>query len=545
MPVPSHTMFAKAILRSVSFVLAPAIALLLSSCYETKQEFTLNPDGSGKVLHECSFQEVRITNENDTSEEALQASIARIIKDSKGVDAWKDVSFKRLEDGRLWFRGTAYFKKLDELEIHNQSMLRFAWKNQGGGKADLTLDLKKSENPKPKEDLSKLTPEERAQKIKTERTKFQQSKPMIAAMLGSLKQTVSFKLPGTISSSSNFKPTPSGSLDLAFDGEKMINALEISDDAWLEKNGFDMKNSPELDSELGGLLFGEKAPVKATVTGTSAPLFNYAAEVAAALKDAEALQKKLGVASIAPIAPPAKGEPLKSIKVVGVRMVSAVDKKLDVRPFNYDEGYTLAVLAEFPGSVLDVTDKSSLTSATASDGGSLLKGERDWDRRLGFPKLSADKASVMFDIELKRPAPAAKGIKEISGTLQYRVAGGVKEIDLGLKSLTVATKGTELGASIEKIKEGWNKDGSQDMELKLNLKPDDLKSANLIVDGVKTELDRGGYSSSGGITTFTFKSKSAFPEKGSIVVELHDKVQTFDVPFKIENLSLLGMPLTE
>jgi hypothetical protein len=537
-------MTAKAIFRSISCALVPGIALLLSSCYETKQDFTLNPDGSGKVLHECSFQEVNISNENDTSEEALQAAIGRIVKDSKGVEAWSDVSFKRLEDGRLWFRGTAYFKKLDELEIHNQSMLQFAWKTQGGGKADLTLDLKKSDNPKPKQDISKLTPDERAQKIKTERAKFQKSKPMFAAMLGNLKQTVSFKLPGKVESSSNFKPSASGALGLNFDGAKMADTIEklVSDDAWLEKNGFDMQNSPELDSEFGGLLFGEKAPVKATVTGASAPLFNYAAEVAAALKGAEALQKKLGVVSIAA---PAKGEALKSIKVVGVRMISAVDKKLDVRPFNYDEGYTLAVLAELPGSVLDVTDKSSLTSATASDGTSLLKGDRDWDRRLGFPKLSADKASVMFDIELKRPASTAKGIKEISGTLQYRVAGGAKEIDLGLKSLKVGTKGTELGASIEKIKEGWSKDGSQDMELKLKLDPDDLKSTSLVVDGVKTEIKRNGYSGSSGITTFTFTSKTAFPENGSIVVELYDKVQPFDVPFKIENLSLLGMPLAE
>ena len=71
----SRTMTAKAISRSIARVLVPGIALLLSSCYETKQEFTLNPDGSGKVTHECSFQEVKMNNEDDNSEEALQATI--------------------------------------------------------------------------------------------------------------------------------------------------------------------------------------------------------------------------------------------------------------------------------------------------------------------------------------------------------------------------------------------------------------------------------------------------------------------------------------
>jgi hypothetical protein len=81
------------------------------------------------------------------------------------------------------------------------------------------------------------------------------------------------------------------------------------------------------------------------------------------------------------------------------------------------------------------------------------------------------------------------------------------------------------------------------MELKLKLDPDNLKSAYLVVNGVKTEIKRSGYSSSGGITTFTFTSKTAFPETGAVVVELYDKVQTFDVPFQIKNLSLLGMPM--
>lgn len=538
----SYPMTAQGISRAVLGVLGLGFALLLSACYETKQEFTLNPDGSGKVRHECSFQKVSFSNENDTSEEALQAAIAKVISDSTGVDAWRDVSFKRLDDGRIWFQGTAYFRNLAELKIPNQSMLKFAWKNQGGGKAELSLTLKKSDTPKPKTQAADLPPEEQAEKLKAERAKFQQSKPMLSAILGSLKQSATFHLPGRIDTSSNFKLNPEGSLSLAFDGSKMLEGLDklMADDAWLAKNGFDMQGSPSLDNELSGLLFGEKTPVKATVSGVNAPLFNYAAEVADAKKESAKLQKQLGVVSIAP---PATGEPLKSIKVVGIRMVSPVDKKLDVRPFNQDAGYTLSLLAEFPGSVLDVTDKSTLAAAIANDGTSLLKGERDWDRRLGFPKLSADKASVLFDVELKLPPAAATELKELSGTLQYRVAGSAKEIDLGLNSLKAGTKGTQLGASIEEIKEGWQKDGSQDMELKLKLKPDDLKSAMLVIDGVKTELNRKGYSSSGGITTFTFSSKTAFPEKGSIVVEIHDQVQTFDAPFKIENLSLLGTPV--
>jgi len=523
----------------ISALLAGALALLLSSCYETKQEFTINPDGSGKVRHECSFQSVRINNEDDTSSEAPKAAIAKLIADSKGVDTWTDVSFKRLEDGRIWFRGTAYFKKLEDLQIPNQSMFELAWKNLGGGRAELGLGYQKSEKTKPKKDFSKLSAAERANAIRMERAKFQQAKPMFAAVLGMMKQTVSITLPGKVESRSNFTSSPTGALGLNFEGAKLVEALEklVSDDAWLEKNGFDMQSAPELDAEVAGLLFGEKAPVKAVVSEAAEPLFDYAAEVSAALKGNQALQKQLGVS----IAPPSAGGALKSIQVVGVRMTSAVDKKLDLRPFHEDEGYALAVLAELPGSVLDITDKSAITTAVASDGTDLIKGDHDWDRRLSFPKLSKDKGHVVFDVLLKRPGPAVKGIKEVSGTLQYRVAGASKEIALGLKSLEVGSTGVELGASIEAIKQGWEKD-SQRIEIRLRLKPDDLKAAFLVENGTKTEIKRSGYSGSGDFTKFTFEHKAAFPKSGNIVVEIHDQLKTFDTPFKIENITLLGTP---
>jgi hypothetical protein len=532
------------VLRWVVTVFGLASVLLLASCYETKQEFVINPDGSGKVTHECSFQNMQMGNEDADEEEKLQAAIAGIIKNSKGVDAWKDVSFKSLDDGRMWFRGTAYFKKIEDLEIQNQSMLSFSWKNLGGGKGELTMDLKKSDDTaaKPKADADKLTAEERAKKLKQERAKFKESKPMLAAMLGGLKQTARFRLPGKPGARTNFKPGEGGSIQIEFVGEKMIATLEklMADDEWLMKNGFDAQSPPDMDAVLAGGLFGEKAPVKAAVTDATKPMFDYAAEVAAARKQADELQKKLGVVSVAA---PAKGGELKKIEVVGVRISRKVDKKLDLRPFNYDAGYTLAVLAEFPGSVLSVTDKSVLTSATASDGKSLLKGDADWDKRLGFPKLSADKASVLFDVELTMPGAGVTGLKEISGVIEYRVAGGSKEVDLGLKSLKAGEKSAELGASIENIKDGWQKDGSQDLELKVKMNSDDLKAAYLVVDGVRSELERSGYSGSNNSTNFTFSSdKNGFPDKGNIILEIHDKVEVFKTPFKLENLNLLGTP---
>jgi hypothetical protein len=236
---------------------------------------------------------------------------------------------------------------------------------------------------------------------------------------------------------------------------------------------------------------------------------------------------------------------LKGVKVVGVRLVADLNsgrKNSDFRPFHQEPGYTLALLVEFPGSILAVTDESAFTAAVADDGSSLLQSS-EWKRKINWPKLSEDKASALIEAELKLPAPGVKSLKELSGTLEYQVASATKEVALGFTNLLVGAKGMELGAQIKSIKEGWNKDGSQQMELKLNLKKDSLKAVWLVADGAKTELKQNGYGGGGNTYTFTYEYKGTFPPNGKLVAEVYDQLQTFTTTFKLENLSLLGTPL--
>ena len=107
--------------------------MLLTGCFETKDEFTINPDGSGKVVHESSFQQVNLGNQEEATEDSLKEAIGKVITESKGIEAWRDVSFKRLDDGRLFFKGTAYFTNLNTLDIPNQTMLEFDWQKSDGG----------------------------------------------------------------------------------------------------------------------------------------------------------------------------------------------------------------------------------------------------------------------------------------------------------------------------------------------------------------------------------------------------------------------------
>jgi len=530
-----------------------SVALLLTGCFDTKEEFTLNPDGSGKVVHESTFQDI-ISADSDTNDqqESLRQTIKNVLTESEGVEAWRDVTYKRLDEDRTFFRATAYFKDLSKLKIYNQTELFFLWRSSADGKLLLNLRAKEDHSnqkltpPKEPALTETLSPEEQAKKLKEVRADYRKARFMMAEVLGPNTQETLFHLPGTVSQTSNFQTESSGALKLEFDGVNFIHALDklASNDAWMLKNAsafFQSSIDEDLslnDDSLNEVLFGSNAPVQAVVTGPFAPLFDYAAEVAAAKKDFANTAEVLGIRP-AFFAPPAQGEPLKNLTVAGVQFVNETERK-HLRAFrSWHAGYTLAVAAEFSGSVLDHTVEGEVETAIAEDGSSLLP-EKDSDRKIRSTELSNDRTAVMFEVPLKLPPKGVSGFKEISGQLQYKVADGVKEVDLGITELEKGAKGTMLGARIASIGEVSKNGGAQELELELNVPDDQIKSVALVADGEKTELDRDASFSFPDSCTLNLTSEHAYPAKGLLFVEMYDNLRTYKAPFKLQNISLLG-----
>jgi hypothetical protein len=522
-----------------------AALALLAGCFETRQEFILNPDGSGKVVHESKFQTMDLSGGKPGSDKQLKAAVAEIISKAKGVDAWRDVSFSFLDDGRIAFKGTAYFRNLSALDLPNQTMLEFDWTGSGDHTGVLALRAKDGENKgRAKAVAANIPAGETAQKIKESRAKYQQMKPMMAMIVGTMKHEVVFHLPGKAGKSSAFQADASGALSLRFDGEKMLKAMEalINDDVWMALNSGSLNpdSAPPMDEAMSQLLFGDKGPVRATVSGLDGAAFDYEAEVASAKEDFASLQQQLGPVAVA-IAPPAQGGELKSLKVVGVRLVHATDEQLELQPLSASAGYTLALLAELPGSVHAISDESGLDSAIASDGTDLLP-ESDFNRRFSFPKLAPDKATVLIEAQMNAPASGVTGLKELSGHLRYTVAGATTEADLGFAKLAADAKGKVLGAEIKSLGDKSD-EGSQSIEVQLDLDPDTLKALYLVTGKERTELERRGYGGGGGTYVFTYESAKGFPPKSRLVAESYAQMETYDTSFKLENITLLGEPL--
>jgi len=99
-------------------------ALIMSGCIDTDDTFTINPDGSGKVVHIAMIplDGMQLNFGEDLSdEEKFQNTVKDELEKAKGVDAWKDVTFAK-EGESIRFEGTAYFKNLNKLKFHNSGI---------------------------------------------------------------------------------------------------------------------------------------------------------------------------------------------------------------------------------------------------------------------------------------------------------------------------------------------------------------------------------------------------------------------------------------
>ena len=544
-----------------AYILTYLHALLLcflAGCIETKEEYSLNPDGSGKVICEITQPLMAITiteAEEETGLEKARDEVEKILQESKGVEVWKDVTFKLTDDGKLYFKGAAYFRKLSALNIggsmkSEEGQAEFVRLRSGG----MRLRLWKGEKKKSSKGGKALSKSELARKVKTEKAKFAQSRPMIVMMLTGFRDEKIFHLPGKLNRVSGFKRNAAtNTVRILVKGDKVLKAIDAlaKDDAWWAKQvltGRSLINEgPPMDADLCKKLFGAKGFVAASVKGTLKPLFNYRAEVARAKRAYPALRKKLGLAAkaekvAAAVLPPAAGGRLKNLRVGGVQIIHESDQKKEIRPFNYDKGYALSLIAELPGAVMRIKE-AKITKAQADTGEDLLPS-REWDRKIHFPKLSANKSTVILEVKLKLPGTRAKGLKELSGELIYVVNKGTKTVDLGMLELKAGAKGKALGAEIKSLKESkWQK-AHQELELKLEISRDQVKEVRFAdINGNKLPVSGSGSWWSGRRVTLTYRLKGEFPAKARIMVEVYAQLQEYKVPFKLSNVSLIGLPL--
>jgi hypothetical protein len=510
------------------------LALAAAGCIDLEQEFTLNPDGSGKVaVRWIGAPPMIMGGEKKSTEAQARSMLKDEVMKAEGVDAWKDVSCVARDDGKFEFKGTAYFKDFSKLKLHNGGFKLVSIRASKDAAGNLVLVNEPDKKGEPSKPLSDT---EAATLLKEQRAQYQQMKPLLDTMVGALKVSATVRLPGRVGEASAFKKVDDTTVRLAFDGKAFLKGFDelVMNDAWMLqqlKKGAGFEGATPDDEVIREKLFGDKGPIRAATTGALKTLFDYEGEAAPARKAWAAAAEALG----AVVPPPAAGGDFKSLKVAAVHYVHAQDSARGLG--HPSPGLKVTFFGELPGTVLN-TSKGKLKTAVADTGESLLP-DGDFDRTIHFAQLSSDKAAVSFDVKLALPPASAKGIREISGVLGYLVGGKTKDVDLGFTELKDGAKGK--GATIGKIEENsWTK-GHHDIEVKLEM-PNERIHSIVLKDaaGAVVETGEGGYWASGSETTRTVTVKGAVPAKGTIVVKVYEDLKAYEIPFKVTDLDLLG-----
>ncbi len=511
------------------YLLLTLLTSFTFGCYEVQRHYIINPDGSGKVLIDAKLSSLM----GDDPGKAAREAVKGILKETRGVEAWSDVDFSALEDGRVQFKGTAYFKDVSRIKLQNLDDFRVSLDHESGG--GLVIRIDQEQKAKKKEKARQSTMQE-------QRSRYQQMKPMLAAMLATMKSELTFQFPGTVVYAVNLKPV-SGYYGLRFDGTALMAAVDalMQNDEWLQRRiqqNLDIQDDSPLGEDINERLFGQKGPIEVRLAGPFQDLFNYSSEVEKARNGYETMLERIGLADLVP-PKMATGGGFRSLRVVKVMLNNMEDP--DYGAFGTDQVYQVSLLGELPGAVLKV--KEGMLERAVADNGSDLLPESEWERQV-YANLSNRKTHVLMDVRLRIPGPGVNGIREIAGHLQYEVSQRSRVYRSPLVDFAANAQLGFLNSAVSKVLPGsWDGEGSE-VYLQIGSSAESVKAVRLF-DAANVSIETNAFSASDESgaekqCSAYFTVNKPLPRKGYVEVELYDDVQKFVIPFQIGNLDLLG-----
>jgi hypothetical protein len=273
-------------------LLAIAGTAVIFSGSDNTLDFTVNPDGSGKAVVETILPPMPPEAvSNMGADDVLAAQVAKqMLRMTPDVEVWADVTVGKTEDGRIRFKGTAYFKDIATVDLGPSKDDAVTWAKDPQGGMLLAVETKgrKPQPPAVAAEPPKLSDEEIAKQIDAARQRFKK----MATNMGQMKTELIYRLPGTVSDVAGFTKADDGSLHWSLDGVKALQAAEkaMADDAFLRECILAGKNPMLTVLEKDFL-----PTLKARASGDLKPLFDYAAEVKAAKDALPKMLEKLGL----------------------------------------------------------------------------------------------------------------------------------------------------------------------------------------------------------------------------------------------------------
>jgi len=485
-------------------------------------DFTLNPDGSGRVQVRWSGP---LGDDVPPADEFVRAEIER----ARGVEVWGDVRCAPENDSMV-FTGTAWFRDVAALRFHCQGLhvnvVDLELCAEPNGSVEVHTRLERTAG----DAAGTTAPVDLA----SERAKLTAAREFIAGMFGQLTCTVVVRLPGRIAGAVRGRQKGADTVEVTLRGERLVALLDrlLVDDTLMQRvldaGGL---NGPQILFEL----LGDDVTLAARTQPGARPQFDFEQEVAAARPAFDEFVASLRVA--APDAGPAV--PLANVRVVAARVVREADGTRDLCPQGQsDAGVTLTVAADLPQRALSL-DRALLERAITDDGTDITPPE-EWDRQCHFPKATADGSTIYLDLAL-RPGEHARGVTELTARVTATTSEGSEVVDLGLSTLTVGATGTTAGVEVLRCED--EPDGGTLLELRFRLPRAHILGLELAVGDGGMPLSIQGSSSCNDECSLTCRVEGALPEGARVLATLATGLMRTDYSLALHDVDWLGRSL--
>jgi hypothetical protein len=519
----------------------PLLVLLFSGCLDVDNEWTLNPDGSGKVRHRVVFNQKAFSF---GTEKSPREFARELLEKSEGIEAWGDLSYGKTDEGYLRFEGVAYFPDASAIRLEHE-VVKTRFRREGGALiASFTGD-------KGNLGLEGLLGESSGGLSKSESASgFRMTLRMMRMQLGSMKAFLKgrdrVRLPGQLAPGHAGK-LKEGALEVAFSFQRMNEFLDaVEKDPQLlavlrarSNRGAKGNPSPALDPAkvkefetlAANFMVGGDATEARSLGGK--PAFDYADAVTAAKTSSAKAYDAVGYA-----VPGRPGKALAGFELAGLQYVH--EKSADKQDFEYQGDFAPHVHFHFGGTLGEKPLKllgGRLTRVVATDGTSLLLDaktrELEGVQRPGSLRFT-------FGAIARLTSSCAGGYEEVSGYVEYLLASGkTEDVDLGLAAFSKGAKGTQYGAELEEVDAG-------SLSLKLvGLEESEIAGITLVdAKGQAFPLEDAGGWSMGSELTKRLRPEGrgvTWPAKGKLVLTLHRGRTRHRVPFKLVELDAQGV----
>jgi hypothetical protein len=273
------------------FLAAAAAAPAPPAAPEFRMDFTVNPDGSGKVAIEIVMPPFAAAPDQPGAVALVRQRAGVIVQKAAWAETWTDIAFAETEGGGARFKGTAYFKDLAAVGIGWALIKGMTWSKDAAG--DITLSLNLRDSPPPLAKLPQLTNEQIAQRIVLARQAYAQMRGFVSpSPLARMKMCLVYRLPGKLAAASGFEKAADGSVQWTMDPDKeqlAADAAMANDD--FVKSCILLGKQPDLEAREKGV----RTVRTARLTGEMKPPFDYQAEVKAAQEAYPKMMEKSGL----------------------------------------------------------------------------------------------------------------------------------------------------------------------------------------------------------------------------------------------------------